>query len=1199
MNSVRVIKKTVCTLLILAMACQVAGVSPVSVGDVHAAGKKSEASRPASSDGLTGEVIVMYDAGTRISKKTSSRKTAGNSTDEDYTVEDSAFFPGFISQGKNVKKTARGGEQGGFRVAKVTSDTLDTQELIEKLSREENILAVEPNSPIRFESDDNFSLNDAYISDCYQVNDGSAVNTDGNQINTRALAPEKVASINSTYAWKDLKGDEKEVVVAVVDSGVRDTNEDLKNRMWTNPGNIGLEGTHGYNVVSNNDDTTNDLVGHGTHCAGIIAAEANNGVGIAGVTGNANVKIMAVRAGEDPDSTIFETIKGFEYVLKAKLAGVNIVATSNSWSNGSADSQIFDAALAKLGEAGILNFFAAANDNGDQDSTNAQAPVNSDNEYMVVVGSDGPGCNRSGYSNYGKSSVDLFAPGKNILSTVGVESYFPSIYSPEKIKETTEYYGEFSADQKVENGTVTPVLGDNGQGSNEGAAKPFGAAVYGKSLDPEIEEYGSAKEKDMTRDKDSCQLEIVQDHYNTTSSKPASLKWTIKNAIGGRRYYLYFPYEKNPATKENNTRFSMLYAPGAVDYDDRSHVVTGEIVKDKNGKISITGEGVADHDVYKDQYDNHACHITNAIDAKVAAKKLEYRLAPYDKVKDKEVGFGLCVIPDMNTLEGTKDVTVYIESIGISKPETDGEYKPDLTAAYDIKSGTSMACPAAAGAGALLALMNPRKEGQSGADYVKELKARVFSCVRQTEELRDLCSTGGTLDMKEIQKNKPAISGAVIDRETGVITLDGINLKAGTKLSYRRVGEKEVTTIPETLSETDPYVSYSEDGRKATIYQAGPLIATYTEFEVKDAAGNSALATFYLNHGSLKFDKIGTGSLSGDWSEEVVLGTDKKGKNLYTESKEMEGMLSRWNGKEFVPDHSTGWGKCFKKSKYFKSLPKKKRKKYDSFSQGDVVFSAQDGVFFTVGIFYFGDKSIRLIAIADLNKKKPKWNFIEIKNVPKKLDKEGFNSFCLKGKTVYSLSQLSFNSKKAKHGAHFYAYRIQKKSWKKLPDYPADVSAPKLYVSNGNVYALFGDATNIKGDGEKIPYSLGINKEIYCFNGKKWTKKVKIPFIGRYDGGGDNNSSEVNPGICVLKNSLAVYGATADGLGDSYRFDVRKNSLLPSLYGLYDSLSDPTIHSAVAGKKGIYILRKTLDSNLKPGYELFLQDYGEGYESPF
>ena len=113
-----------------------------------------------------------------------------------------------------------------------------------------------------------------------------------------ATSAKKGADINVVDVWTELTAGDPSIIVAVIDEGVKYTNPDLNDNMWVNPGEIPGNGIddagknyvddiHGYNFVDNGviswDDP--DDSGHGTHCAGTIAAVNNNGIGVAGVAG--------------------------------------------------------------------------------------------------------------------------------------------------------------------------------------------------------------------------------------------------------------------------------------------------------------------------------------------------------------------------------------------------------------------------------------------------------------------------------------------------------------------------------------------------------------------------------------------------------------------------------------------------------------------------------------------------------------------------------------------------------------------------------------------------------------------------------------------------------------------------------------------------------------------------------------------------
>ena len=285
---------------------------------------------------------------------------------DDFVLEDSLMFAGRDTAGTDGRKGLRLSaeeDEDGVSVALVSSDKYDTEEMIEKLEANEKIATAEPNYYIHPAGLSDYSADDTYNKYLYQVNSPKAQNKAGENVADRGTDPDKALSINAASAW-DKETSEDETVIAVVDTGVLDTHEDLQGSMWDNPGDIGLKGEHGYNFYENNEDSAHDDVGHGTHCAGVIAAQMNNGIGTAGVAGNKNVKIMALKIMGSPlveVATLYQAFGAFSYALKAKQQGVNVVATSNSWSGDADESAVYDAIMDQLGKAGIINFIASGN----------------------------------------------------------------------------------------------------------------------------------------------------------------------------------------------------------------------------------------------------------------------------------------------------------------------------------------------------------------------------------------------------------------------------------------------------------------------------------------------------------------------------------------------------------------------------------------------------------------------------------------------------------------------------------------------------------------------------------------------------------------------------------------------------------------------------------------------------------------------
>nr|HQU94246.1 S8 family peptidase [Pyrinomonadaceae bacterium] len=221
------------------------------------------------------------------------------------------------------------------------------------------------------------------------------------------------------------------VVVANIDTGIRYTHEDLAANMWTNPGEIQGNGVdddnngfaddyYGYDFFYNDPDPI-DEHGHGTHTAGTIGAVGNNLLGFVGV--NWNVRIMAIKiydvSGNGTTSAML--VNAYNYIRMMKDRGINIRVTNNSYA-GCSEACGYDQAtkdgIDAMGNAGILNVFAAGNNGWNNDTVASPAyPAAYTSPSILTVAASTSTDTRAGFSNYGPISVDIAAPGAGILST--------------------------------------------------------------------------------------------------------------------------------------------------------------------------------------------------------------------------------------------------------------------------------------------------------------------------------------------------------------------------------------------------------------------------------------------------------------------------------------------------------------------------------------------------------------------------------------------------------------------------------------------------------------------------------------------------------------------------------------------------------------------------------------------------------------
>lgn len=254
-----------------------------------------------------------------------------------------------------------------------------------------------------------------------------------------------VKSTGIRYAQKTIS-DKESAVIAVIDTGVNYKHPDLADSMWVNPYPDKLSGTYGYDFGDDDADPM-DENGHGTHVSGIAAAQIDNGIGITGISDARIMALKAVAKGSET-LTLDAVISAYEYVYDAMKAGVPVKAVNCSWYGGGGSSwnEMLRKAVDAVGKKGALSVFGAGNDGINCDNLKNQGviPYAMESPYVIVVGATEEQDQVASYSNYGKKSVDIFAPGTNILSTYCKNLYMPGIYDSSTRKQLSVYFNRFS-----------------------------------------------------------------------------------------------------------------------------------------------------------------------------------------------------------------------------------------------------------------------------------------------------------------------------------------------------------------------------------------------------------------------------------------------------------------------------------------------------------------------------------------------------------------------------------------------------------------------------------------------------------------------------------------------------------------------------------------------------------------------------------
>ena len=741
---------------------------------------------------VEGDVLVVYKKSNGINslKKASkySKKFGSN-----VTVEGGYDFTGNTLNKKGLKKLSKN-VKDGFYVQKIHSDKLSTKELINELNKDENVLYAEPNYKVQIESitDDTYS-DFQWTLDNKKQNNG----TEGADIN-----PEKV--------WSATKPSTNEAVIAIIDTGVDYTHEDLKDRVWNNPYKSSqLAGKHGYDFVNMDDDPMDDH-GHGSHCTGIMMAKGNNKTGIAGVCQKDNVKIMPLKfLSADGSGDAFGSIGAYYYLLKAKNLGTNVIAVNNSWGGG-AEQRIFKEVVNLANSEGIISVFSSGNDALNTDKTDVH-PMSTYGANNIVVGASTENDDMACFSNYGAETVDIAAPGTDILSSVCYDCLNPSIYSDEQKKKLLSGYYD-------------------GEKFTSDAMKSITVKVQDLSnvKDEDLEKVKPADEDPNAKDVTDKIKKISTDRYFGNSGKSTMFDFT--GAKKGERYTISIPY-KTGMSKTDIYGSLMLYVGGPDGYNEsaeKNDNSNSKILRDNEMSITNVVErynAASQKTYYDDSYEEYL-RVCNLAPAENRWIHMQQVLIPSYDAKSGVVGGKITFTIGINN---DNKCCFYIDDLAISKENADSSE----FGKYDFYSGTSMSAPTVTGAiGALY----------EDDDTAKDVFTKLYSCVRKNDACKNKCKTGGVLDLSKVESSQPVI------RKTDVTSDSKITLTG-----YNFVKDKGIVTFNDTKIADDKIVSW--DDTSVTV-DAKEYIYKTVEIALTNSKNATVSSVYKITNTATKLNKV-------------------------------------------------------------------------------------------------------------------------------------------------------------------------------------------------------------------------------------------------------------------------------------------------------------------------------------------------------
>ena len=350
-------------------------------------------------DSVPGEVLVQFEPGASAQSKANARARVG---------------------GVRAEVVARGQNGGDLELLRIPPG-LAIADAVRGLESDPAVTFAEPNWIYTH----GLVSNDPYYTDGSLWGMYGATTTPSNAFGSRAA-----------QAWAAGNVGASNVYIGIIDEGVM-PHDDFGANIWVSPGEVAGNGVdddgngyvddvRGWDFDGNNnttyDGTQDD---HGSHVAGTIGAVGGNGFGVAGVNWNVTMipaKFLGRRGG-----TTANAVKAVDYLTDLKTRyGINLVATNNSWGGGGFSQALLDA-INRGGNAGILFIAAAGNGGtdgvGDNNDTTANYPSNyvcqsTNGDCVIAVAAITSTGAKSGFSNYGATTVDLAAPGSAIVSTV-------------------------------------------------------------------------------------------------------------------------------------------------------------------------------------------------------------------------------------------------------------------------------------------------------------------------------------------------------------------------------------------------------------------------------------------------------------------------------------------------------------------------------------------------------------------------------------------------------------------------------------------------------------------------------------------------------------------------------------------------------------------------------------------------------------
>ena len=843
-----------------------------------------ENGQPAADDPKEKEVIVQFaDPESADLSKTESDKIE---TVQTMGVEDTGakgskeieIASGITVSSDEVWEFPGTGDSDPVTVAVASSDKLSTEKMIRKLESQDMIEAVSPNYKRHICSDGDTYRGYQWALDSYP---GMGVETEWNTGNTGSA----------------------ENIIAVVDTGIDYKHEDFSRaeegcNLWENTHGSKLKGIYGFDFANGDSDPMDDN-GHGTHCAGIIGA-GTNGEGVQGV--NQSVSLMALKVlDEEGGGYDSDIIAAFNYIYKAMTLGEHVVAINCSFGGGD-DDEIMTKVINKIGsfekkdkdgkviQSGALTICAAGNEETNCDREPSY-PACADSEYIVSVAAtknSGDKAELVSFSNYGEESVDIAAPGTDILSTVSYPCFNPTLYGNDEEIVQTYLDGSESSIQAISQENTNLDLTDPDVIKSDAAAAFFSEDGINIKF--------SAPEDNKKK------LQFIAIPYDLPDG--------YKESVEGVDMSMMIQTMDGPKTLSYDEYFAGQFSKVML-LDVPRTLLEDEDFLSKSGEDILTNY-ICDYQMVLGD-DDYWTHLRPSTVVKTINEdgqteclvNMEDGAEPIDPANEEEWQAvdkerALLILGD-SQLGG---FTAHIDDIGISQPAL----PEDAVGKYDFYSGTSMATPYVTGAAALAKAAHP--DAEFGPEM---LKGEILSMVNNEPPLmkgkKYAVNTQGPVDFAKKGTNLwIGISSVTVDPVKNQVKLKGKFDDGMVDISVKKMYAQEAEQVP-----ADNIISPKEPGENVSeiVLKGDGLINNVFDITVsktKDGQTKTAAKKdVYAVKGKKAYSVFSEGG--GDISPDAAITTD--GRIIYAAQSTGDSILYMANNKEFESDVIASFTKKF------------------------------------------------------------------------------------------------------------------------------------------------------------------------------------------------------------------------------------------------------------------------------------------------